>query len=72
MKIEKTVAKVSDLKDGEMKEVEVGEVAVLLVRVDGTFHAIGAKCTHFGGALEKGTLHGHRVRCPYHQACFDI
>ena len=72
MEIEKTVAKVSDLKDGEMKEVEVGEVPVLLVRVDGTFHAIGAKCTHFGGALEKGTLHGHRVRCPYHQACFDI
>jgi NADPH-dependent 2,4-dienoyl-CoA reductase/sulfur reductase-like enzyme/nitrite reductase/ring-hydroxylating ferredoxin subunit len=72
MKIEKTVTKVSDLKDGEMKEVEVGELGVLLVRVDGTFYATGAKCTHFGGALEKGTLHGYRVRCPYHQACFDI
>jgi NADPH-dependent 2,4-dienoyl-CoA reductase/sulfur reductase-like enzyme/nitrite reductase/ring-hydroxylating ferredoxin subunit len=72
MNIEKIVAKTGDLKDGEMKEVEVGENSVLLVRVDGEFHAIGAKCTHYGGPLEEGALNGHRVRCPWHQACFDV
>jgi len=72
MNTEKIVAKVNDLQDGEMKEVEVGEISVLLVRVDGEFHAIGSKCTHFGAPLEEGVLHEHRVRCPWHQACFDV
>jgi NADPH-dependent 2,4-dienoyl-CoA reductase/sulfur reductase-like enzyme/nitrite reductase/ring-hydroxylating ferredoxin subunit len=72
MSIEKVVAKTGDLKDGEMKEVEVEGLGVLLVRADGKFYAIGSECTHFGGPLEEGTLHGHRVRCPWHQACFDV
>jgi len=72
MSVEKVVAKVSDLKDGEMKEVEVGGLGVLLVRADGKFYAVGSHCTHFGGPLAEGTLHGHRVRCPWHQACFDV
>lgn len=72
MNTEKVVAKVNDLKDGEMKEVKVGELWILLIQTDGKFYAIGSECTHFGGPLAEGTLHGHRVRCPWHQACFDI
>lgn len=72
MKIEKTVAKVNDLKDGEMKEVEVGEVGILLICQDGNFYAIGSECTHHNVPLERGSLHGHKVRCPSHQACFDV
>lgn len=72
MNVEKIVAKVNDLQDGEMKEVEVGTISVLLVRVDGKFYALGSKCTHFGAPLEDGVLHGCRLRCPWHQACFDV
>jgi len=72
MSIEKAVAKISDLQDGEMKEVLVGELGVLLVRADGKFYAVGAACTHFGGPLAEGALNGHRVRCPWHQGCFNI
>jgi len=72
MKIEKIVAKVSDLKDGEMKEVKIGELGILLVHTDGKFYAVGSECTHFGAPLAEGTLHKHSVRCPWHQACFDI
>jgi apoptosis-inducing factor 3 len=41
------VAKVSDLKDGQMKEVEIPgtEGKVLLSRVKGSFYATGSKCT---------------------------
>lgn len=41
------VAKVSELKDGQMKEVEIPgtEGKVLLSRVKGSFYATGAKCT---------------------------
>lgn len=41
------VAKVTDLKDGQMKEVEIPgtEGKVLLSRVKGKFYATGSRCT---------------------------
>lgn len=44
---ETVVAKVSDLQDGEKRQVSVGETDVLLVRVKDNFYAIGAYCTHY-------------------------
>ncbi|MBM3240846.1 Rieske 2Fe-2S domain-containing protein [Candidatus Poribacteria bacterium] len=72
MNIDRIVAQVNDLQDGEMKEVNVGKISVLLVRVAGEFYALGSKCTHFGAPLAEGVVHEHRVRCPWHQACFDV
>ncbi|XP_033905208.3 apoptosis-inducing factor 3-like isoform X1 [Acipenser ruthenus] len=62
----------SDLKDGEMREVEVGSHKVLLVRSEGGYSAVGNLCTHYGATLSKGALSGSRVRCPWHGACFNI
>ena len=70
--MEAKVAQVEDLQDGEMREVVVGETKVLLVRLKGKFYAIGGECTHYGGPLAEGALSGHRVRCPWHQAVFDV
>lgn len=41
------VAKVSELKDGQMKEVEIpgAEGKILLSRVKGNFYATGSRCT---------------------------
>jgi len=41
------VAKVSDLKDGQMKEVEIPgtDGKVLLSKVQGNYYATGARCT---------------------------
>jgi len=72
MKTEKIVARIDDLQDGEMKEVSIGEKSILLVRVKGEFHAIGSQCSHHGAPLVQGVLSGSRVRCPWHQACFDV
>ncbi len=47
---------------------------VLLVRPgqgDEVF-AIAPTCTHYGGPLSEGLLEGHRVRCPWHHAQFDV
>ncbi|MGH0162815.1 UNVERIFIED_CONTAM: hypothetical protein FKN15_043938 [Acipenser sinensis] len=44
----------SDLKDGEMREVEVGSHKVLLVRSEGGYSAVGNLCTHYGASLSKG------------------
>ncbi|XP_029614443.1 apoptosis-inducing factor 3-like [Salmo trutta] len=62
----------SELQDGQMMEVEVGRHNVLLVRSEGIYSAIGNQCTHYGAPLSKGVLSGHRVRCPWHGACFNI
>ena len=69
--MEEIVVDAAEMNDGDMREVEVGEHKVLLVRLDGEFYAVGGECTHFGAPLADGTIHKGRVRCPWHQACFD-
>jgi NADPH-dependent 2,4-dienoyl-CoA reductase/sulfur reductase-like enzyme/nitrite reductase/ring-hydroxylating ferredoxin subunit len=58
--------------EGGMLGGHVGGEAVLLSRLDGRFHAIGATCTHYGGPLGEGVVSGDVVRCPWHHACFDL
>src|SRR5699024_9757225 len=60
------------IPDDGMLAGHVGEEPVLLSRVDGKLHAIGAKCTHYGGPLGKGLRVKDTVRCPYHHACFSL
>ncbi|WP_374079299.1 FAD-dependent oxidoreductase [Bdellovibrio bacteriovorus] len=60
------------LKDGESLLGHVGDEPVLLVRQEGMFYAIGAKCSHYGGPLNEGLIVGETVHCPWHHACFDL
>jgi NADPH-dependent 2,4-dienoyl-CoA reductase/sulfur reductase-like enzyme/nitrite reductase/ring-hydroxylating ferredoxin subunit len=68
---EYTVAHVDDLEDGQMKEVQAGEQAILLVRVEGKYHAYAPTCPHQGAPLAEGVLRGRHLRCPWHQTVFD-
>ena len=70
--MEAIVAQVSDLADGDMKEVMVGETKVLLTKIKGQFQAIGNICTHYGGSLHEGCLSGTGVYCPWHQSRFNV
>ena len=76
------VAKVSELKDGQMKEVEIPgtEGKILLSRVKGNFYATGSRCTRklplylpelisvdYGAPLKNGVLtDSGRLVCPWH------
>jgi NADPH-dependent 2,4-dienoyl-CoA reductase/sulfur reductase-like enzyme/nitrite reductase/ring-hydroxylating ferredoxin subunit len=62
----------SDLLDGEMKEVLIGQTKILLARVGDNFHAVSPTCPHYGAPLIEGTLCGARVMCPWHHACFNV
>ena len=55
-----------------MLEGKLGDDEILLVRRGDEFLAVGAKCTHYGGALAQGLLAGEEVRCPLHHACFSL
>eukprot|EP01112_Ceratiomyxa_fruticulosa_P020486 TRINITY_DN6985_c0_g1_i1.p1 TRINITY_DN6985_c0_g1~~TRINITY_DN6985_c0_g1_i1.p1 ORF type:complete len:622 (+),score=147.53 TRINITY_DN6985_c0_g1_i1:98-1963(+) len=70
--IEGNVGKVGDLKPGEMKEVVVNDVKLLLSNANGTLHATGLKCSHYGAPLNKGALAGEVVYCPWHAAAFSV
>ncbi|XP_054456346.1 apoptosis inducing factor mitochondria associated 4 [Anoplopoma fimbria] len=70
--VTEVVCQEEDLKDGQMKEVTVGEQKVLLVRTQGQYSAVGSKCSHYNAPLVKGALVGDRVRCPFHGACFNV
>ncbi|SJL00039.1 related to rhodocoxin reductase [Armillaria ostoyae] len=63
----------SELKDGEMKEVDFEQGKVLLSRLGDKIHATSAYCTHYGAPLAKGVLtYDGRVTCPWHGACFHV
>ena len=66
------VAATSEIPDGSMKQVSVGEIDVMLANVNGTFYALNNKCTHAGGPLAKGKLEGFVVQCPLHGSKFDV
>ncbi|MEB3355302.1 MAG: FAD-dependent oxidoreductase [Synechococcales bacterium] len=67
-----TVATAAEIQDGDMRQVKVGDTDVLLTRVNGTFYAMGAHCTHYGAPLAKGALKGDRVVCPWHNSCYQV
>ena len=66
------IAAVSELQDGEMKEVKAASKKILLARVDSRFYATDAQCPHYGVSLAEGVLCGHRVVCPWHKSVFAV
>lgn len=66
------VAEVEGFPDPGKQTLEVDERLVVLVCVDGQFHCIDDVCTHDGGPLGDGELHGCEIACPRHGARFDV
>lgn len=61
-----------DFGDRQLLRGHVGKEAVVLARLGSEVLAIGARCTHYGGALDQGMLDGETLRCPLHHACFSL
>ena len=66
------VALTSEIAPGGKKLLDIDGRAVALFNVDGTFYAIDDVCTHDGGPLAEGKLHGCEIECPRHGARFDV
>ena len=62
----------SDLDNGELTTCEVGDLEILLCRVDGRLYAIEDNCSHADTPLSEGRLSGFKVNCPLHGASFDV
>jgi nitrite reductase/ring-hydroxylating ferredoxin subunit len=57
---------------GERKIAYDGDVGIAVFNIDGTLYAIEDVCTHDGGELASGELHGFDIECPRHGARFDV
>lgn len=62
----------SELLPGEYKVVWDGDTAIAVYNIDGDLYAIEDVCSHDGGELAGGEVHGFEVECPRHGARFDV
>ncbi len=63
--------KASDMAPGSLHKVTVDGRDIMVVNLDGTYHAVDDTCTHAGSSLSEGTLDGTSVVCGWHGAEFD-
>lgn len=67
-----SIAKVGEIKPGQMKAVDVDDKRIAVANVGGAYYAFDAVCTHAGGPLEEGELEGDVVTCPWHGGQFNV
>ena len=58
--------------EGDIQRVRVGDIHVMLARVQGVVYAVSDRCTHGKASLSHGYLDGWEIECPLHQGRFDI
>jgi nitrite reductase/ring-hydroxylating ferredoxin subunit len=66
------VASAADLKPNQMKAVNANGKPILLMNLEGTYYAIGNKCTHMQCTLTNGQLKGEVVQCSCHGSKFNV
>ena len=66
------VAEADEIPCGSFRVFEVDDASVAVFNCDGQLFAIEDVCTHDGGTLSGGELHGEEIECPRHGARFNI
>lgn len=67
-----SVAKESEIQQGQGKVVNAGGKTIALFRTENGFFAIENACKHRGGPLGEGELDGCTVTCPLHGWQYDV
>lgn len=67
-----SVAKLSELRDGECRVVVAANQEIALFNVAGRVCAVTNVCPHRGGPIGDGVLDGRVVACPWHGWEFDV
>lgn len=66
------LASIKDLQESKMMGVTNADKEILIVNLDGKYHAIGNKCAHKGCKLSNGVLFEESVECPCHGSVFNV
>ena len=69
-----TVGPLADLASGTARRVDVGGVAVAVVRIDDDVYAIGDVCSHANVSLSEGEVwcDEREIECPKHGSTFSL
>jgi nitrite reductase/ring-hydroxylating ferredoxin subunit len=65
------ICSADQLWDGEMECFRAGDTTILLLKINGQFHAYQAHCPHQGASLAEGELDGGLLTCTAHKWQFD-
>ena len=67
------LCKTGELAPGSVSRVDRADgPAIAVYNIDGDLYAIEDVCSHDGGELAGGDVHGFEVECPRHGARFDV
>jgi 3-phenylpropionate/trans-cinnamate dioxygenase ferredoxin subunit len=63
-----------DLKPGEAKRFDVGDMRICLVRIGDDFYAIGDRCSHADFSLSEGEVYPEEkeIECWKHGSTFSL
>ncbi len=67
-----SIAKDSELSEGDRKAISVENTDILLIKSEGAYYAVHNLCTHESLPLTEGALEGTTLFCPFHGASFCI
>lgn len=66
------IAEVNEIKEGEIKSIDVEGEAIALAKVKNQIYAFVDACSHMDYPLSDGILEGEIITCSYHGAKFNI
>ena len=66
------VLPLAELAENTPTKASLGATAVVLVRRGDVVHALKDTCSHAGGPLSQGSLHGDAIECPWHGSQFHL
>jgi 3-phenylpropionate/trans-cinnamate dioxygenase ferredoxin subunit len=68
------VGPLADLPSGTSRRIEVGGIAIALVRIDDSAYAIGDVCSHADVSLAGGEVwcDEKEIECPKHASAFSL
>lgn len=66
------VAKVSDIAEGKLQQLQIGSQQIALCKTENRFYAVDGFCPHRGGPLGQGHSENGIVTCPWHAWTFDV
>jgi naphthalene 1,2-dioxygenase ferredoxin component len=67
-----TVAKLDEVKPGDVIGVKLGEREIALYNIGGAIYATDNLCTHAFAMLSQGWLDGEIIECPLHGGRFEV
>jgi len=70
--VHRAVCAAGEVAPGAMRSAEIEGVPVLVVNLDGEFHALRNRCGESPLPLEFGTLNGAELLCPWHGCRYDV